>query len=268
MLTTCDPRRLRRLILDCSWRASAGHIGSALSVADILSAVYGELLAGAHPADPDRDVFVMSKGHAALAQYAAQFLRGWMSRETLDTYGRDGTLLGTHPDDALPGVEFSSGSLGQGLSFAAGIALGYRLRRRPQRVFALVSDAECNAGAIWEAAAFAAHHRLSNLIVFVDANGQQALGRTSDIMHPSPLADRWRGFGWEVVEADGHDVAGLVGIVSQFETAPGSGAPHVVIAETIFGKGVSFMERQLDWHYVHMSEDDYRRAAAEVGGDA
>lgn len=256
------PRRIRRIVLDQSRRAGVGHIGSALSVADILAALYGVMnLPG--PRHPDRDRFVMSKGHAALALYATLHLKGWLTREDLDAYCGDGSLLGVHPEHDLPGVDFSTGSLGQGLSLATGAALAARLQGSPRRVFALLSDAECNEGAVWEAVMFAAHHRLANLVAVVDLNGQQAFGYTDDVLSMAPLADRWRAFGWDVQEADGHDAAGLAGALEGLDFR--QGPPHAVLARTVCGRGVSFMERRIKWHYMPMSDQEYQQAVAEVG---
>ena len=254
---------IRRIVLEQSKRANVGHIGSALSVADIVAALYGGVLRLEHPADPERDRFVMSKGHAVLAVYAALALRGWLDRAQLDTYCGDGSLLGVHPEHALAGIDFASGSLGHGLSYAAGAALAARMQGAARRAFALLSDAECNEGSVWEAAMFAAHHRLSNLVGVVDLNGQQALGYTDDVLSLSPLAARWEAFGWDVHEVDGHDVARLADVIGGLDTATGS--PHMLIARTVFGKGVSYMERQIKWHYSPMSDDEYRQALAEIG---
>ena len=167
---------------------------------------------------------------------------------------------------ALRGVDFSTGSLGQGLSMGAGAALAARLQDSSRRAFVLVSDAECNEGSLWEAVMFAAHHRLANLVAIVDVNGQQALGYTEQVLNLSPLADRWRAFGWDVHEVDGHDVAELAQTLSGLDTA--SGPPHVLVARTVFGKGVSFMERQIKWHYWPMSDEEHRQALGEVEGKA
>jgi transketolase len=258
-----DARRLRRIILERSHAAHVGHIGSALSVADILAALYGGVLRVDDPADPQRDRFVLSKGHAALALYAALFLRGWITHQELDSFCGDGTLLGVHPDHHLRGVDFSTGSLGHGLSLGAGAALAARLDGSARRAFVLVSDAECNEGAVWEGAQFAAHHRLSQLVAIVDANGQQALGYTRDVLDLEPMAERWRAFGWDVHEVDGHDMEMLTRTIEGLSTS--SGPPHVLIARTVFGKGVSFMESRIKWHYWPMSDAEYAQALAEVG---
>jgi len=204
---------------------------------------------------------VLSKGHAALALYACLHVRGWLTEADLHTYCADDSLLGVHPERSLRGIDFSTGSLGHGLPMAVGAALAARLERSPRRSFVLVSDAECNEGSLWEGAMFAAHHRLGNLIAIIDANGQQAMGYTRDVLDLSPLSERWRAFGWDVHELDGHDVDGLVQTIAGVDP---DGPPHVLVARTVFGKGVSFMERQLKWHYFPMSDDEYGRALAEV----
>ena len=254
-------RKIRRIVLEQSKHANVGHIGSALSVADVLAVLYGSELAIEDPEDPDRDRFILSKGHAALALYAALHLRGWVSADELSSYCGDGTLLGTHPERELKGVDFSSGSLGHGLSIGAGAALAARLRRSRRRVFCLLSDAECNEGSTWEAAMFAAHHRLGNLVALVDVNGQQALGYTKDVLDLSPLAERWRGFGWDVREADGHDVRELSNALANLDA---EGPPHALLAQTTFGQGVSFMTGRIEWHYLPMTDAQYERALSEV----
>jgi transketolase len=163
-------------------------------------------------------------------------------------------------------VDFTTGSLGQGLSLGAGAALAARLQGSPRRVFVLVSDAECNEGSLWEAVMFAAHHRLANLTAIVDLNGQQALGYTDDVMCLSPMAERWRAFRWDVHEVDGHDAGVLVRTFAGLDTA--SGPPHVLIARTVFGKGVSYMENQIKWHYWPMSDAEYQQAMEELAHGA
>ena len=263
--TSTLSRQIRRIILDQSYRAHVGHIGSALSVADIIAALYGLVLRITQPEDPDRDRCVLSKGHAALALYAALYLKGWITAELLNTYCADGSLLGVHPDYALRGVDFSTGSLGQGLSMGVGAALAARLQHSSRRVFVLVSDAEGNEGALWEAVMFAVHHRLANLIAIVDLNGQQALGYTDQVLSLSPLAARWQAFGWDVHAVDGHNVTRISETIGNLNTV--SDAPHVLIARTIFGKGVSYMERQIKWHYWPMSEAEYHQALREIESD-
>ncbi len=256
-------RQIRRIVLNQSKRAHVGHIGSALSIADIIAALYMNVLRIPDPDDPDRDRFVLSKGHAALAVYAALYLKGWLTEETLNTYCADASLLGAHPEHALRGVDFSTGSLGHGLSMGAGAALAARLQRSSRRAFVLVSDAECNEGSLWEAVMFAAHHRLSNLIAIIDLNGQQALGYTDHVLSLTPMGKRWRAFDWDVHEVDGHDVEVMTETIGGLDTT--SGPPHVLIAHTVFGKGVSYMEGQIKWHYWPMSDEEYRQALKDIG---
>jgi transketolase len=255
-------RQIRRVILEQSKRANVGHIGSALSVTDIIAALYGGVLRVADPQDPERDRFVLGKGHAMLAVHAALFLRGWISQQELNTYCGDGSLLGVHPEFGLRGVDFATGSLGHSLSLAAGAALAARLQQSPRRAFALLSDAECNEGSVWEAVMFAAHHKLANLVAMLDLNGQQAFGYTDQVLSLQPMAERWRSFGWDVHETDGHNVAALQKTLNGLDTA--AGPPHVLIAHTTFGKGVSYMEGQIKWHYWPMSDAEYRQAVQEV----
>lgn len=262
---TMDPRRIRRIIIEQSHRVHVGHIGCALSVADLIAALYGGVLRIDDPDDAERDRFVMSKGHAALALYAALHLKGWLSQRQLDTFCADGTLLGVHPEEALTGVDFATGSLGHGLSIAAGSALAARLQGSRRRAFALLSDAECNEGSVWEAAMFSAHHRLSNLVAVIDLNGQQALGHTKDVLDLSPLANRWREFGWNVIEEDAVESGASERIAARLNEIDTSTAlPSILIAKTRFGKGVSFMEDRVKWHYWPMSDDEYTQALLEL----
>jgi transketolase len=254
-------RELRRIVLEQSKRANVGHIGSALSIADVVSVLYSGVLRDVGGDDPERDRFVLSKGHAALALYAALHLRGVLDPEELESFAGEGTLLGTHPERELRGVDFTSGSLGQGLSTACGAALAARLDGSERRVFCLLSDAECNEGSTWEAAMFAGHRRLGKLTAIVDVNGQQALGYTRDVLDLEPLAARWSSFGWDAREVDGHDHEAIRAALEQ-ESAEGK--PCVLVARTEFGHGVSFMTNRIEWHYLPLDEEQYGRALAEV----
>ena len=254
--------QIRRIVLKRSWQAHVGHIGCALSVADIIATLYSEVLNISSPDDSSRDRFILSKGHAALALYAVLFLKGWLTEQELNTYCADGSLVGVHPDRVLKGIDFTTGSLGHGLPYGAGAALAARLQQSKRRVFVLLSDAECNEGSTWEAVMFAAHQQLSNLIAIVDLNGQQAFGYTKDVINLSPMAQRWRTFGWDVHEVDGHDPTAIAGAIAGLYIA--AGAPHVLIAKTVFGKGVSFMENKIKWHYSPMSDEEYQQAAREI----
>jgi len=253
----------REIVLHQSKRAHVGHIGSALSVIELLVALHARVMKAADCTDPERDRFILSKGHAALALYAVLSLKGVIAEEQLNTFCGDGTLLGVHPECGLAGVDFSTGSLGHGLSIGAGAALAATLQGSKRRVFVLLSDAELNEGSVWEAVIFAAHHRLANLVAVIDCNGQQAFGHTKDVLNLQPLADRWRAFGWDVHEVSGHDVEELTRVTESLDTES-PGPPHVVIAHTTFGRGVSYMERQIKWHYLPMSDEEYQRAIDEV----
>lgn len=253
-------RDVRRTILTVSHRANVGHIGSALSVTEILAVLFGSQLHG-DAADPERDRFVMAKGHAALALYAVLAATGRMPQHLLATFCTDGTSLGVHPERGAPGIDFSTGSLGQGLSIGVGAALAAKRQGSDRRVFVLLSDAECNEGSVWESVMFAAHHRLGNLVAIVDDNRQQALGYTDDVLSLRPLGARWSAFGWNASELDGHDVHALDAALGSQDRAT---APHVLVARTVFGKGVSFMEGEIPWHYKTMSADEYVQALAEV----
>jgi transketolase len=256
-------RDIRRLVLQMAYDAGVGHIGSALSVADILLALYEDVLNIPSPDDGERDRFVLSKGHAALALYAILHMRGWISAEDLQTYCGDNSTLGVHPDQVIDGVDFSTGSLGHGLSMAAGSALAARMQDSSRRVYALISDAECNAGSVWEAAMFCAHQELSNITAIIDCNGQQALGYTRDVLDLQPLASRWQSFGWHVEEVDGHDIDALS---AAFAALTGTTQPRVVIANTVLGSGVSFMERLVHWHYWPMNQEQFKQALEEISG--
>ena len=254
--------QIRKIILEQSNHAHVGHIGSSLSVADIIGTLYEEVLQIPSPDHSDRDRFILSKGHAALALYAAFFLKGWISPNMLNSYCSDDTLLGVHPERLLPGVDFGTGSLGMGISYGVGSALAAKMQNSKRRVFVLVSDAECNEGIVWESAMFAAHHKISNLYVIIDLNGQQALGYTQDVLDTSPLGKKWESFGWQVKDVDGHSREEIINAIQSCEDE--LARPHVLIAHTVFGKGVSFMENKIKWHYWPMSMEEYELALQNV----
>lgn len=265
-------KEMRRIILQQSKRANVGHIGSCLCVVEILAALYSEILQGIGPDDPERDRFVLSKGHAGLALYAALVLRGWLREEELATFCGENTSLGVHPEHQVPGIDFSTGSLGQGICMAVGAAFAARIQSSSRRVFCLLSDAECNEGSVWEAVMLAAQHRLSNLTVIVDFNGQQALNLTREVIDQSNLAERWQAFGWRSSTVKGHSVPDLV---RELQSAD-DGRPKVILAKTTFGKGVSYMEQGIPfsqthlpvqpvtWHYLPMSDREYAIAIEEL----
>jgi transketolase len=254
--------RIRRVIIEQSRRANVGHIGSSLSIADIVAALFAGPLRRSSGDETDRDRFVLSKGHAALALYGALNATGRLSDEQLSTFCTGVTALGAHPEHALPGIDFSTGSLGQGLSIATGAALAARLQGSARMTYVVASDAECNEGSLWEAVMFAAHHKLSNLVAIIDVNRQQAFGYTRDVLDLDPLADRFDAFGCDVHEVDGHDVDALAAVIDDLEQS--AGPPHVLLAATTFGKGVSYMESEIKWHYLPMSEDDFAIALREL----
>lgn len=242
-------RKIRIEALKMVHRARASHIGGALSMADILAALYGRQLKvdPLRPQWEDRDRFILSKGHSVVSLYATLALRGFFPLEQLDTYGCDGSPLMSHVSHKVPGVDFSTGSLGHGLPFGLGRALAAKRSQRAWRTFVMLSDGELDEGSNWEAILLAPQLRLDNLIAIVDYNKIQSLGPVSEVINLDSLVDKFRAFRWAVQEIDGHDHAQ---ILRTLETLPfESGKPSCVIAHTIKGKGVDFMENQLRWHY-------------------
>src|ERR1700744_5254290 len=258
--------RLRGKIIEMSHKAQAAHLASSLSCADVLTAAYwhGLNVNPQWPDDPLRDRFILSKGHAAAALYAPLAMKGFFPIEELATYCQDGGRLAEHPPaNLLPGVEAATGSLGHGLPLGCGMALSGRIKGERFRVFALLSDGENNEGSVWEAAMFAAGQRLENLCVIVDYNKWQATARSNETLMLAPLRDKWAAFGWDAREIDGHDVEALA---SALRNVPnGSGKPVALIAHTIKGKGVSFMEDDNNWHYRAPTADEVVKAHRELG---
>jgi len=260
-------RRVRRHIVAMVGRAGSGHPGGSLSAADILTVLYFRVLRldPARPDWPDRDRFVLSKGHAAPALYAVLAERGFFPVEELGTLRRLGSRLQGHPDmKSTPGVEASTGSLGQGLSFAVGLALGGRLDGASWRVYALLGDGEVQEGQIWEAAMAAAHYRLDNLTAILDYNGLQIDGPVEKVMGIAPVADKWRAFGWHVLEVDGHDLPALVHALEEARAT--RGRPTIIVARTVKGRGVSFMENRAEWHGKAPAGPELEEALEELAG--
>lgn len=253
--------QIRYHVLVQSKRAGVGHIGSALSVADLIGVLYESILYLPSPRHPERDLFILSKGHAALAQYAALFLKGIISAEDLNTYAADHSKLSVHPEFHLQGIDFSTGSLGHGPAVAVGAALAAKMQNKTRRIFCLLSDAELNEGSVWEAMQFAAHHQLNNLIFILDYNKQQALGFTAEVIDLSPIDDKLRAFGWESTSINGHNRDEILQVLN---TKTLSHKPRFIIAHTILGKGVSFMEKTILWHYKSMSDEEYHHALEEI----
>lgn len=257
-------KRIRAQALRMVTCAKASHIGSALSIADIMAVLYGRVLrvSSAAPDHPERDRFILSKGHACVAVYAALAETGFIDRELLDTYGADGSILMAHISHKVPGAEFSTGALGHGLPFGTGKALAAKRRGASWRTVVLTSDGEWGEGSNWEAALFAAHHRLDNLICILDYNKLQSLRTVDETLRLEPLHSKFEAFGWAVREVDGHDHHALT---NALEAAPWhDGKPIMLIAHTTKGKGVSFMENKVEWHYRNPTPQLLERALTEI----
>lgn len=266
--TTELARRIRGHVLRMTNAGRSSHVGSALSIADVMAVLYGGVLRHdpSAPEWPDRDRFILSKGHAGAVVYATLAEAGYLDAEMLDGHCRNGARLSGHVSHAgVAGVELSTGSLGHGLPVGAGMALQSRRRGWPYRVFVAMGDGECAEGSVWEAALFAAHHRLAGLVAVVDANRLQGLGSTDEVLRVDPLAAKWEAFGWSTVVVDGHDHDALR---AALDVDPGDGSddrPRCVLAQTVKGKGVSFMENELAWHYKSPSDADLVSALTELG---
>lgn len=259
-------QKLRLSILDAVYHAGSGHLGGSFSSVEIMLSLYGEVMRY-RPDEPDwcdRDRFLLSKGHAAPVLYATLAEYGFFPQDELKSLRQWGSMLQGHPDmRRTPGVDFSSGSLGQGLSIGLGMAHALSMRNSEARVFVLLGDGELNEGQIWEAAMAANKMKPKNLIAIVDRNGVQLDGTSDDIMPMEPLADKWRAFGWTVLEADGHSVSDMT---RSLTTAVACGAPCVMIANTVKGKGVSFMEGRHEWHGGVLNDKQYEQARNELAG--
>jgi len=242
-------RKLRRHVITMISRAGSGHPGGSLSAADIVTALYFRVMRHdpANPRWPDRDRFILSKGHAAPVLYAALAECGYFPLEWLTTLRKSGACLQGHTDSRLtPGVDMSAGSLGQGLSVGIGMALAAKLDKKDYRTYILLGDGECQEGQVWEAAMFAPNYKLDNLTAIVDYNGLQLDGFTRQIMDLEPFVEKWRSFKWEVLEVDGHDMKQVVDALQKAGQVEGK--PVVIVARTVKGKGVSFIENNVDWH--------------------
>ena len=247
-------RRAKARLLRMHFESGVGHIGGGLSCLDVLMYLHHELLS------PD-DVFILSKGHAAGALYVALWSLGVLTEEDLQSFHKDGTKLSAHPPARwIPEIMFATGSLGHGLSLAAGVALGKQLKGEPGRVFCLLSDGEWNEGSTWEALIFAAHRKLERLTFIIDLNGLQGFGATEEVADLGSLEEKLRAFGIPAQTIDGHDLGAVAAALS----SP-AGGPRAVIARTKKGHGVSFMENKMEWHYLPMNEAQYRQALEEIG---
>jgi len=256
--------RLR--VIEMSCRAKTAHLGSALSSIDILTALYGSVLRidPEQPDDPDRDRCLLSKGHAISGMYACLAKWGFFPEEELARYNEEGFRLPEQPSPGCaPGIEWATGSLGHGLSVALGMALAGRIQGRSYDCYAVMSDGECEEGSVWEAAMMAAKKGADHLVAVIDYNKLQATGRVNEIMEMDPLPDKWRSFGWECKEVDGHDMEALVSTLEWARDVRGK--PAVIVAHTVKGKGVSFMEDDNNWHYRSPTEEEVAEAKIQLG---
>lgn len=262
--TPLDPKALRRRVLHMAHLGQSVHVPCAFSLIEILAVLYSKFvrLNAADPNDPERDLMVLSKGHGVMAAYACFRELGWLEQKHLDRYFSDGSLLRGLSEAEIPGIEATAGSLGHGLPIATGMAFGLKRKKKPQSVYCVVGDGELNEGSMWEAIAFAGHSRLDNLTVIVDANGFQAMGTTESILNMEPLSDKFAAFGFDAAECDGHDVGALEKNLLMLQRK--TGKPKALIARTIKGKGVTFMEANNAWHYTRISAETMSRAMKEL----
>ena len=257
--------KLRRRVIELLWQSQAGHPGGSLSAADIMATLFFEVMR-VDPTNPkweDRDRFILSKGHAAPIYYVTLMERGFFPEEILRTYDCLDSCLQGHPDVSTPGVDIPSGSLGQGLSVGIGLALGAKMKRKGLRIFVLMGDGELQEGQVWEAAMAAPQFKLDNITAFVDYNRIQLMGGVGEIMELEPLVDKWRAFNWNVLEIDGHDIGQIANACDQ--AAEAKGKPTIIVAHTVKGKGVSFMENRHEWHSATVTAEVREKALAELG---
>lgn len=259
-------KSMRKNILTMIYKAKSGHPGGSLSAVEIMTYLYFKEMNIDSPTDENRDRFVLSKGHGAPVLYAVLMEKGFIKKELIPTLRQVGSKLQGHPDmKKLPesGVEASTGSLGQGLSIANGMALAFKLDKKPNRVFALLGDGEINEGMIWEAAMLASHYKLDNLTAILDHNGLQIDGKNEDVMTIEPIDKKFEAFGWHVIKAEGNDFGSLEKAFEERKTVKGK--PAIIIAETIKGKGCSFMENEASWHGKAPNDDEFCKAMEEMG---
>lgn len=257
--------KIRRDAIDAVYSAASGHPGGSLSIAEILAYLYFEEMNidPKNPRDPDRDRFVLSKGHAAPGLYAALAERGYFPVEELKTLRQIDSVLQGHPDmKHIPGVDMTTGSLGLGISAACGMALAAKQLKQDWRVWTIVGDGESEEGQVWEAAMFAAHYKLDNLCAFIDWNGLQIDGAVKDVMNPTPLDEKFKAFGWHVIMIDAHDLAAIDAAVKEAKATKGQ--PTAIIAKSVKGKGVSYMENAVNWHGAAPKQEQYEIAVKEL----
>lgn len=267
--TVSIARQIRLLALELCHQKKASHLGGAFSIADVLAVLYGSHM-HVNPKQPDmadRDRLFYSKGHACTALYAALQISGFLDRATLlEQFMADGTYFTAHVNHQIPGIELSTGSLGHALGIACGVALAAKRRQKPYHTYVIVSDGELDEGSNWEAILFAPHHQLNNLTLIVDYNKIQSFGRTEEVLSLEPLHDKFTAFGWHAIECDGHDHPAISAALS--DAANASTRPTVVIAHTVKGKGVSFMEDKLAWHYKSPNDSEYNDARQQLEASA
>ena len=263
-----NAKALRRTVLKMAFAGSTVHIGCAFSIIELLAVLYRDHLRYPenNPLAPDRDYLVLSKGHGVMAQYACMYELGWLNDGQLSHYFADGSDLKGLSDSRIPGLDVTSGSLGHGFSVGVGLSMGAKLRGTGQKVVALVGDGEINEGPIWEGALFAAHHELKNFMVIVDENGYQAMGATQDVLKLGSVQAKFESFGFEAVTIDGHDEVAIGNAITQLWSSD-STSPKALIARTIKGKGVPFMENNNMWHYTRLNLETYESALLALGGD-
>ncbi|MBR9691993.1 transketolase [Candidatus Woesearchaeota archaeon] len=259
-------KQIRGKLVEMSHKGKAAHLGSALSTVDILGVLFWRILDMdiKNPDSEKKDRFILSKGHAASAIYATLAHKGFFPMKLLDTYAKEQSCLCEHPaPSCVPGVRVATGSLGHGLPIGLGMALANKMKENNARVFVLMSDGECNEGSVWEAAMFAASNKLDNVIAIIDYNKWQATGRSNEILALAPLKEKWEKFGWNTYEVDGHNINELI---QTLENIPkNSKKPSIIVANTVKGKGISFMEDDNNWHYRIPTEEEVQKAKKELG---
>lgn len=267
--TSFDCRLLRKTVLDMAYAGSTVHIGCAFSIIELLAVLYRNYLHYPFndPRAVGRDYLVLSKGHGVMAQYACMHARGWLSDSAISAYFSDGSELKGLSDSRVAGLEVTSGSLGHGFSVGIGLALAVKLRNSKQKTYAIVGDGELNEGPIWEGAMFAAHHALCNFMVIVDENGFQAMGTTAEVLNLGSIQKKFESFGFEVLEVNGHDEVAIDAAIKLLWES-GNSQPKALVARTVKGKGVSFMEHNNVWHYTRLNPDTYTLAVEEVMRDS
>jgi transketolase len=257
----------KKLIIEHSKKAGAGHIGSALSIADILYVLYDKIIEISDINSNQRDRFILSKGHAVLSLYIMLYMKGFISKKDLNSYYLNGSKLGGHPKHIVNGIDFITGSLGTGVTFASGCALAAKIEKSSRLIYCLLSDAELNEGSFWETILFASHQKLSNLIFILDNNGQQALGYTKDILNIENIEKKMKDFGFDTYNIDGHNLLEIENCLNEIKLKYKenmASKPFFVVANTVSGSGISYMENTIEWHYKSMNNEQYNQALIEL----